>query len=97
MSEKAVAMIRDWQNLPVTGPESADTVILVWVISPGVDGFDEIWAREYSLALEIAERVIEDLADETGEEDLLEHGVKVGMKLRRTTVGEYRELQEQND
>lgn len=82
----------DWQGKPVPESETPDTKILVWVITPGMGGFDEIWVRDWQRAISHAQDILEDSADEGTEADLLEHGVSVRMQLRRTTVREYEEV-----
>lgn len=84
----------DWRGEAIPGNESPETEILVWVITPGTEGFDECWCRDYFNAIAFAQDSILMKVDGAEQSDLIEHGVTVSMKLRRTTVAEYAEVQE---
>lgn len=87
----------DWQGYPITADEPDDTKILVWVIAPGGPGMaDEVWERDYHRATELANESLYMRVDDAGQDDLIEHGVAIKMKLRWTTVGEYNALNYNN-
>ena len=91
MSEKIIH--NDWQGIPIEGDEPDDKVINVWVISPSQDAsYDETWIRDYHKALEYAGQSLELAVDTLQEDELLEHGVILKMKLRKTTVGEIKDM-----
>lgn len=78
----------DWQGSFVND-ETPDTIINVWVITPGSGGHDETWIRDYDRAVEFATERLEAVVDQATKADLLEHGVEVKMRLRAMRLGDY--------
>lgn len=91
-------IVLDWQGKPVEVEETDDTEIYVWEISPHpqTDDYDSCWVRGYQKAREFAELSMERVMDGNDFDELTE-GVKVEVKLIKTTVGELNEVYEDID
>jgi len=85
----------DHTGRPVPDGETPDKTILIWAIYPGDPDQDEYWVRGYQEAVTHAQNLLSDRVDSSSEEDLLESGITITMKLRRTTLAEYNEVVEQ--
>lgn len=84
-------MLKDWQGLPIKEEESDDKIISVWQITPHYDSdYDSLIARDYNDACKYAEGIVVALMDSATEEDLLEKGIKIEVKLVKMTLGEYK-------
>lgn len=83
----------DHHGRAITEEEPPEKTILVWVITPGAGGFDENWIRGYQDAVDFAQERLHQIVDDLSESDALSEGASVKMKLRKTTVAEYQEVQ----
>jgi hypothetical protein len=88
-------MVLDWQGRPVVVEETDETEIYVWEITPHpqTNDYDSILIRGYQKAREMADLAMERVMDENEREDLIE-GVKVEVKLIKTTIGYMKEIDE---
>jgi hypothetical protein len=86
MSEKL-----DWRGNPITANESGTDTVLAWVFSPGRSA-DETIIRDYHEALDYANDLICEKMDEVEEEDLLDGGFTIKVKLVRVTPEYLNEL-----
>lgn len=83
---------RDHTGREITEVEPLDKEIMVWEIQPANRrGLDVLWEREYQRAVTLAKEVLTDLVDALEDEEALEKGATVSMKLVKTTLLEYLE------
>lgn len=84
----------DWIGDPVPHDEPEDKEIFVWVIDPDVSrrGFDELWERDYYRMIDLVQDNLADHLESKDPEELREFGVTIKLRVRSTTVGEYREV-----
>jgi len=86
----------DWRGEKLPNNESPESIINCWVIEPSRNKeFDEIWIRSYFDAMDYTSDLIQDLMDSTGEEDLLESGVTVNVKLKKVKLRDYLDVQDE--
>lgn len=88
----------DWQGRPVEVAETEETEIYVWEITPHpqTNDYDSMLVRGYQKAREMADLAMERVMDENEQDELME-GVKVEVKLIKTTVGFMDDLPRLND
>lgn len=87
-------MLKDWQGLPIKEEEPDDKIISVWQITPHYDSdYDSLITRDYNDACTFAEGIAVALMDTATEEELLDKGIKLEVKLVKMTLSEYKMLE----
>lgn len=88
----------DWEGHPVPSDEPDDKSILVWEVSPhpqqtySSEEGDVMWCRSWQEMLGTVGDHLEEMLEGVDREDLIHEGFAVKFRLRKVTVGQYREM-----